>query len=37
MTDTYSFVEMQNLRETVMFSLEMDDPIAELPMDVHLG
>jgi len=37
MTDTYSFGEKQNLRETVMVSLEMDDPIAELPLDVHLG
>lgn len=37
MTDTYSFEEKQNLRETVMFSLEMGDPIAELQLDVYLG
>lgn len=34
-TDRYSYVEKQDLREIEMFSLEMDDPIAELQLDVH--
>lgn len=35
--DRYSCVEKQNLREIEMFSLEMDDQIAELQLDDRLG